>query len=149
MVTADRVCMTCARAYPGAQTCPRHPEEVLLDPTRQDVLDLMEAEDRGRDQRTYARWQTLGGFVGVPLACVVGYVLAPQLSATYAMSVDLGSEVVGHMIFACIGVAAAAGAFVARRLYRPRFRLWLEAAGRGATGVPAGLTGTPATRSSP
>lgn len=143
MVTADRVCMTCARAYPGAQTCPRHPEEVLLDPTRQDVLDLMEAEDRGRDQRTYARWQTLGGFVGVPLACVVGYALEPRLSAMHGMSSFLGDRAMGYMIFACIGVAAAAGAFVARRLYRPRFAVWREAAGRAA------LTGTPATRSIP
>jgi hypothetical protein len=143
MVTADRVCMTCARAYPGAQTCPRHPDEVLLDPTRQDVLDLMEAEDRGRDERTYARWQTVGGFVGVPLVCAAAYVLAPELAAILAQSGDLGVEVVGHIIFACIGVAAAAGALVARWLYRPRFRHWLEAAGRGA------LTGTPATRSIP
>lgn len=141
--------MTCARAYPGAQTCPRHPDEVLLDPTRQDVLDLMESEDRGRDQRTYARWQTLGGFVGVPLACAVGYALAPRLSAMYGVSSILGNRAVVYMIFACIGVAAAAGAFVARRLHRPRFRVWLEAASRGATDVPAGITGTGATRSIP
>jgi hypothetical protein len=144
MVTADRVCMTCARAYPGAQTCPRHPDEVLLDPTRQDVLDLMEAEDRGRDERTYARWQTLGGFVGVPLACAVGYALAPRLSAMYGLSFILGDRAVAYMIFACIGVAAAAGAFVARRLHRPRFRR--VAGGRRPRRA---LTGTPATRSIP
>ncbi len=46
--TGAGLCMACAKTYDAA-SCPRHPEEPLLDPSREDVrLELIEADDRQR-----------------------------------------------------------------------------------------------------
>jgi hypothetical protein len=51
---AERVCMLCAESYPAGTVCPEHPGEVLVDPSREAVLDLMEAGTRPADRVRFA-----------------------------------------------------------------------------------------------
>lgn len=124
---AELVCMLCAGSFPSGELCRTHPDEVLLDPSQEAVLDLMEAEDGRRLRRLLGIGMTIGVLVGLPFAFVA-------ISAFGALTIILSGNfypfitpIVGLGV---LGTASSVGASIAGKQYVPRFRPWLDKVGR-------------------
>ncbi len=116
------LCMACAKTYDG-DVCPIHPDEPLLDPTREDVvLELVEADDRRR--RRVGTQLMFGGFAA-----------AAALSVATISALDLDSSL-SISAFASAALAAMAVARVLTPILSPpRFGAWTGAAPADADAV--------------
>jgi len=109
--TGPLLCMRCAKTVNG-ERCPVHPDEPLLDPSREEVrLELIDADDRAR------------GRMGT--AVIVGAMVAALASAVGAGALTDYSGRLSVMVFAgvLIGLVTVGKVFVPR-LAPPRFSQW-------------------------
>ncbi|MEM6989956.1 MAG: hypothetical protein AAF721_05650, partial [Myxococcota bacterium] len=109
--TGPLLCMPCARVIEG-ERCPLHPEEPLLDPSRDDVRhELVAADDRAR------------GRMGTGLT-IAAFVVATLVVGGMAQLLDVGSSVVVP-VFAGVLVALVTVSRVAvPKLAPPRYSQW-------------------------
>jgi hypothetical protein len=123
----ELICLPCARAYPVGEICSRHPNEILLDPSQEAVLDLMEADDLALQQRVHGLWMTIGGVITVPVGFLVAFALAALVARVTGRLYLFRSMIIGL----CLGgIGVGVGARIADRRFKPRFRQWLDRAGR-------------------
>ncbi len=109
------VCMECAKAYPSA-ACPLHPDEPLLDPSREEVrLEMEEADDRRRRQ---VGSRLMFGAFGLAASAMVGL----------ASLIDLdGSLMISGFAGSLVGLIAVARVLTPA-LSPPRFGAWTGSA---------------------
>lgn len=119
--------MLCGGSFPSGEVCPTHPDEVLLDPTREAVLDLMEAEDGRRLRRLLGIGMTIGVLVGLPFAFMATSAVAALTINMSGYLYPFRTLIVG---FGVLGIASSVGADIAGKQYVPRFQPWLDKAGR-------------------
>lgn len=106
-----RLCTPCAEIVEG-ETCPRHPQEPLLDPTREDVrLELAAADDRAR------------GRMGTGLLLA-----AAALSGLLSYGLGVATEFKGGIVIGGFAAMLTGFAIVARlmtpKLAPPRYTRW-------------------------
>lgn len=113
----ELLCMECARTYRDVSFCPEHPNEPLLDPNDDIVIQsLMEEDDRVRD-RMSSRWMLALG-VGLCAAdLVVTYLL---LRDTFLMHPKIGFYSAGG----AAAIGAGAGKVIAGYRFTPKYRQW-------------------------
>lgn len=122
-----RICLLCARAFPANTSCDVHPNEPLLDPRQTHALDLMDADDGALQQRIHGFWMGIGGVFGLALG-VPGAILFTSLTVEAAGRIY--PFLTGVVALSVGGLGAGIGANIANRRFKPRFRMWLSAAGR-------------------
>jgi hypothetical protein len=119
--------MLCAESYPAGTVCPTHPSEVLLDPSQEAVLDLMEADDGQRQRRILGRGMTTGVVIALPFAVLAAMAFAALTIKFMGRFLPLRTAMMG---FAVLGFGWSKGGDAAGKEYTPRFRPWLDKAGR-------------------
>jgi hypothetical protein len=105
------LCMACARTVTGEQ-CSLHPDEPLLDPTREEVrLELVAADDRRR-----TRVSTGLMFASAAVAALISFGLAMMLE----LDGSTGITTFGGLLVALVTTSQ----LVTPRLAPPRFSAW-------------------------
>ena len=108
--TGPLLCMQCAKTIDGDR-CPRHPDEPLLDPSREDVrLELIAADDRAR------------GRMGTAVIVVAMFA---AMAASFGMRLLTDDGSTSIMVFAGVLIAlTTVGRVFVPRLAPPRFSQW-------------------------